>query len=268
MNLARAALVSIVLMGCTQAEAVKSNTDTNPALAIEKRSDAAIKADRTRAVASALPGIDVSHFQDNIDWPAVKKTGVVFTYIKASGGDTWDDQKFAANWTGSKAAGIKRGAYMFFYPNDTALGEVDNFISKVKLEPGDLPPVIDIETKAKTSQNKDGLAHKLERALIKLEKHYGVKPVIYSSRMFWNDYIEPTLLKRGSGLSFSEYPIWVAEYGVEHPNKMLGWKTDDWTIWQHTATGKVPGIAGDVDMDLFNGSLEDLEKLCVPAPAK
>ena len=90
MNLARAALVSIVLMGCTQAEAVKSNTDTNPALAIEKRSDAAIKADRTRAVASALPGIDVSHFQDNIDWPAVKKTGVVFTYIKASGGECYD----------------------------------------------------------------------------------------------------------------------------------------------------------------------------------
>lgn len=262
MNLIRLTLIAALLLGCANDESENPAKVIDTAREVETSSETSTA--EKKVVEATIPGIDVSHFQHNVNWPAVKNAGIKFAFIKASGGVTWDDKNFTANWRGATSVGIKRGAYLFFYPDDPALAEVDNFISKVALEPGDLPPVIDIETKAKSAEDKADLALKLKRALTKLEQHYDLKPIIYSSHVFWNNNIA----HNPSGISFGEYPLWIAEYGVDRPNMAIGWPRDGWTFWQHTANGKVDGIDGAVDLDLFNGSMDDLEKLCVQAPGK
>ena len=94
----------------------------------------------------SIRGIDVSDYQSNVNWQAVAQGGILFGFVKATEGGTLVSQTFARNWSAMKAVGIQRGAYHFFRPASSVQAQIDLFLNTVKLEPGDLPAVLDLET--------------------------------------------------------------------------------------------------------------------------
>lgn len=197
-----------------------------------------------------LHGVDVSQFQGEIDWQAVRESGVVFAFARALEGETLVDSRFAANWQGMKEAGVVRGAYAFYVADDPPAAQAAAFTRLVTLEPGDLAPMVDIEHASLLRGSPPaGLVADLHTYLELLEAHYGVKPILYTDPDFWNEHMDG---------SFGAYPLWVADYDADGPALPDGW--DRWTLWQHTDGGSVPGIDGEVDLDLFNGSVRELTR--------
>ena len=194
-------------------------------------------------------GIDISHYQGEVDWNLLEKTRqgrfpVEFIFMKATEGGDFADDKFVANFDSAKAHGFIRGAYHFYNPKTDPNKQADFFIRSVKLEPGDLPPVLDIEKKSKDVKKLQG---DLKIWLRKIENHYGVKPIIYASYKFKTSYLNDSI--------FDTYPYWIAHYYVDSV-KYQG----EWKFWQHTDVGTLPGIDEQVDLNVFNGSSVNLRK--------
>lgn len=199
------------------------------------------------ATNSTLNGIDVSHFQGSVDWEKVKSTGVAFAYAKATDGNTFVDPQFSKNWQAMGAAGLLRGAYHFYETNDDPVTQAQHFINILgNLSATDLPPVVDIEV-FKGVYGNTSVAANLQTWLDSVEKALSRKPMIYTNTAFLNQYINT---------DFSKYPLWIAEYGVSQPKIPNGWKA--WNFWQSSQTGSVAGIGGNVDTDIFSGSMNDL----------
>lgn len=195
-------------------------------------------------------GIDISHYQGDINWKMLAQTRqgqfpVQFIFMKATEGGDYSDKRFVANFDSAKAHGFIRGAYHFYNPKTDADKQADFFINSVKLEPGDLPPVLDIEKKGKDIPK---LQADLKHWLRRIENHYGVKPIIYASYKFKNRYLNDSV--------FNSYPYWIAHYYVDS----VQYK-GDWKFWQHTDVGTLPGIKEQVDLNIFNGGLEGLNAL-------
>ena len=193
-------------------------------------------------------GIDVSHHQGTIDWDAVKGTEkqeypIRFVFMKATEGGDYKDRRFDENFRQAKEAGLIRGAYHFYNPNTDPIRQADFFISQVKLQKGDLAPVLDIERKPKDVAQ---MQADLKKFLQRLEQHYGVKPIIYTSYKYKKRYLDEP--------EFDTYPFWIAHYYVD----LLSYE-GEWQFWQHTDYGVVPGIESNVDLNVFNGSLEELK---------
>jgi lysozyme len=193
-----------------------------------------------------IRGLDVSHYQGTIDWQSVAESGIAFAFIKATQGTTNFDPHFQANWSGAKAAEVLRGAYHFYEPGVDPHQQAVTFLSAVQPEPGELPPVLDVETPGQASEIISGI----EVWLSTVEHAIGKIPILYTSPGFWS----------GLGVSsFGRYPLWIAEYGVSAPKIPEGWAT--WTFWQDSENGSVPGIDTPVDLDLFQGTLQDLQQM-------
>lgn len=199
-----------------------------------------------------LGGIDISHHQGAIDWKKVAATGVAFAFAKASEGVNTKDETFAANFAAMKDNGILRGAYHFFHPCKDPDAQADNFLAVVQnLDPGDLPPVLDVEIDEGKSAAE--IIAGIQTWVGKVKAALGRTPVIYTSAFFWDT-------KVGGCKDFSDCPLWVAHYTSEPaPNKPKGF--DDFTFWQYSQQGNIAGIAGHVDMNRFSGSMEELKKL-------
>ena len=198
-------------------------------------------------------GIDISHYQGDINWKMLEQTRqgrfpVEFIFMKATEGGDFADDKFVANFDSARAHGFIRGAYHFYNPKTDPNKQADFFIRSVKLEPGDLPPVLDIEKKSKDVKKLQG---DLKIWLRKIENHYGVKPIIYASYKFKTSYLNDSV--------FDTYPYWIAHYYVDSV-KYQG----EWKFWQHTDVGTLPGIDEQVDLNVFNGSSVNLRKMLIP----
>jgi lysozyme len=197
---------------------------------------------------NTVEGIDVSEFQGNIDWNAVKASGRQFAFIRVSDG-TYQDPKFDANWAGAKAAGVLRGAYQFFEPADNPITIADQFLARMgTLGAGDLPPVLDVETTG--GQSAGTIRANMEAWLAHVQAATGRVPFIYVSPGFWPNVGSP---------DESHYRLWVANWQVNCPNTPTGWS--NWEMWQYADNGSVSGIAGAVDLDRFNGSLQQLNQI-------
>lgn len=197
-------------------------------------------------------GIDISHYQGDIDWEKLSQTRqsqfpIRFIYMKATEGGDFSDKNFKVNFDSARIHGFIRGAYHFYNPKTDAIRQADFFINSVKLEPGDLPPVLDIEKKAKDMNR---LRADLKLWLQLVEKHYGVKPIIYASYKFKTNYLNDSV--------FNSYPYWIAHYYVDSVRYQ-----GDWNFWQHHDAGTLPGIDEQVDLNIFNGSLQQLDSLCI-----
>lgn len=193
-------------------------------------------------------GFDVSEYQGKIDW---KKSNTIddtfpldFVFIRATAGKNKVDSKYKQNWEQAKKHKFIRGAYHYYRPNENSIEQAENFIKTVKLRSGDLPPVLDIE-KLPKEQSLDSLKVGLRRWLNKIEKHYKVKPIIYSGESYYSDFLED---------EFSEYTFWIANYNFFVENIK-----DEWTFWQFTEKATVPGIKGKVDVNVYNGTPKQLE---------
>ena len=203
-------------------------------------------------VGYSMHGIDVSHYQGDINWKMLKQTRqgkfpVEFIFMKATEGGDFSDDRFVANFDSAKVHGFIRGAYHFYNPKTDADKQADFFIRSVKLEPGDLPPVLDIEMKSKDMKK---LQEDLKIWLRKVEDHYGVKPIIYASYKFKTKYLNDSI--------FNTYPYWIAHYYVDSVRYQGEWK-----FWQHTDVGTLPGIDEKVDLNVFNGSFSELKNILI-----
>lgn len=197
-------------------------------------------------------GIDVSEFQGKIDWEDVEildeKYPVQFVFIRATAGNNRVDRQFKKNWEGAKENKMMRGAYHYYRPNENSIEQADLFIKTVKLQKGDLPPVLDIE-KLPKNQSLDSLKVGLKRWLTKVEKHYQVRPIIYSGERYYTDFLKE---------EFSEYLFWIANYNF-YREKI----EDDWLFWQFTEKASLPGIKHRVDVNIYNGDIEQLQFITV-----
>ena len=200
---------------------------------------------------SSARGIDVSKSQSTVTWPSVAGAGYVFAFIKATDGQDYVDPDFQANWTGAARAGLLRGAYHFFRAEDSPEVQAQFFWSTVSgtgAGAGELPLVVDIDESM--SQTNSVVLSNLAQFLQDLAKLSGRQPMIYTYSSFWNGL--------GSN-AFSDYPLWIAEYtSAPAPTLPNGWTT--WAFWQYSQNGTVSGITGDVDLDVFNGSADELRQ--------
>jgi len=210
---------------------------------------------------ATVPGIDVSYWDAGIDWPKVRATGQRYVFVKATEGDFYADPTFDDNWLGAKKAGLLRGAYHFFRCNVDPKKQAAKFIDYVKTmnDNGELPPVLDLESN--DGQSKDKVISRARTWLDLVETAFGKKPIIYSGQYFLQDYFSEA--GGGPPAWTREYPLWLAQYPNNYVEGMQpylprGWFK--WTFWQYSEKGKVNGINANVDLNVFNGSLEELYK--------
>lgn len=208
---------------------------------------------------ATVPGIDVSYWNAGIDWPKVRAAGQRYVLAKATEGDFYADPTFDDNWRGAKTAGLLRGAYHFFRSNVDPKKQATKFIDYVKSmnDNGELPPVLDLETN--DGQTKDKVIARAKTWLDLVEAAFNKKPIIYSGQYFLQDYFS----EAGGGPPgwAKDYPLWLAQYPnvyVEgsQPTLPRGWFK--WTFWQYSDKGRVNGINAKVDLNVFNGDLEEL----------
>ena len=199
-------------------------------------------------------GIDVSHYQKEINWEKVASQDIQFAFIKATEGETYKDTFFCENWSGMKAANIKRGAYHFFRPTLSAELQAANFIETAELGHGDFAPVLDIEVTDGVSQQE--LLEKIDTWLTLVENHFKVKPIIYTYQKFFNKHLADR---------YDDHPIWIARYSSwRNPNLS---SDQEWQFWQYGNKGKLRGINGPVDFNIFKGTKDELEQFCLIRPA-
>ncbi len=192
-------------------------------------------------------GLDVSEFQGKIDWTLVETIEenhpLEFVFIRATAGNDRVDGQFKENWLGAKSRKMIRGAYHYYRPNENSLEQAQLFIKTVHIHKGDLPPVLDIE-KLPKGQSLDSLKIGLRRWLKAVEAHYKVKPIIYTGEKYYDDFLKE---------DFSDYLFWIANYNFYR--EKIG---EDWLFWQFTEKASVSGIKGNVDVNIYNGDVEQL----------
>lgn len=198
-------------------------------------------------------GTDVSKHKQAVDWPEVSRNNISFAYIKATEGGDRLDEYFNRNWEEAKKAGIPRGAYHFYYFCRPAADQARWFIQNVPKDKAALPPVLDMEWNPKSPTCKlrppAGTVRKdMKTFLDMLEKHYGKRPIIYTTVDFFDD----------NALNhFKRYSFWLRSV-ADHPQEK--YRRHPWIFWQYTSTGKISGIDGDADINVFAGSVADWKK--------
>lgn len=193
-------------------------------------------------------GIDVSRHQGRIRWESVaamreRSLRLSFAFIKATEGFSLKDPEFKRNWRQAEKAGMLRGAYHFFLPYRSGKEQARHFISNVTLKKGDLPPVIDVEETYGTPV--ETVRSRVREWLAEVERHYGMRPIIYTNASFYADVLGP---------GFDAYPLWVAHY-LKRDKPRIG---REWSFWQFSETGRVDGILEKVDFNVFNGDSSEL----------
>ncbi|WP_019172367.1 glycoside hydrolase family 25 protein [Pseudaminobacter salicylatoxidans] len=194
----------------------------------------------------AVHGVDVSRWQGEIDWAKLRTQGANFAYIKATDGGDHLDPMFKKNWRAAHEAGLKRGAYHFFYWCRVASEQADWFIRNVPRVPGALPPVIDVEYNGESSCKRrlspQKIREKMQVFMDRLERHYGQRPIIYTAPDFYRDNLQG---------AFLDYPFWLRSVAA-HPSKVYPGRK--WIFWQYSGSGLSQGVNGKIDLNVFHGS--------------
>ncbi|MET3853584.1 lysozyme [Rhizobium sp. OAE497] len=204
----------------------------------------------------AVHGVDVSRWQGDIDWVTLRSQGANFAYIKSTDGGDHLDPMFRTNWQRAKAAGMKRGAYHFFYWCRTAGEQADWFIRNVPRDPDALPPVIDVEWNGESSCKRrpspERVVEKMQVFMDKLERHYGKRPIIYTAPDFYRDNL------RGQ---FQNHPFWLRSVAA-HPAQVYPGRR--WMLWQYSGSGLSQGVEGKIDLNVFHGSEAEWHEFASP----
>lgn len=195
---------------------------------------------------TSIKGIDVYHGDNGgnaINWTNVKNAGISFAFVKATESTDYIDPSFATNWSGMKTAGIVRGAYHFFHSDVDPTQQANYFLATVgTVEAGDML-VLDLEDA--NGQTQATIESNAATWMASIKSQTGVTPILYVSPAFLSSYTE-----------LAQYPLWVANYEVNCPDVPSAWTT--YTFWQSTGTGSLSALTGDVDLDTFNGTLQQL----------
>ena len=192
-------------------------------------------------------GVDVSHFQGQVDWQKVKADSISYVYLKATDGITYTDPKYIDNSSELYKVGLAFGSYHFFEPDDDPIDQAKHYISVTSQQKDILRPVLDVEiSRGKTPQE---ISESVAKWLSYVEEDLNCQPIIYTYASYWEEFL---------GDDFTEYDLWLADYAsTPNPPK----NKQDWLMWQYSQKGKVNGISGMVDRDYLqtnNGNLSSI----------
>lgn len=186
---------------------------------------------------SSLGSISRKTVHGNVDYP------VSFVYIKSTEGTSIRNPYFKSDYTQAHRYKIKAGAYHFYSVRSSATVQAEYFLKHTSFKPGDMPPVLDVEPTDKQIEQMGGaeaLFRSIRTWMEIVRRKVGVRPVLYVSQRFVNKYISQAPdIKRN-------YNIWIARYGEYKPDVRL-------VYWQLCPDGRVDGITGEVDINVFNG---------------
>jgi len=210
------------------------------------------------AATSRARGLDVSNWNGTIKWSKVAGAGYSFAFGKATEGTSFTDQTYATNRNGSEAAGLVFGAYHFARPSGgssgtataSAIAQADHFLDVASPQPGELPPVLDLETTGKL-----GPARLLDWTLAWLDEvssRTGVEPLVYTSPNFWKAQLANSIAAAATGTE-----LWIAHWtrASQPLVPAQNWNGSSWTFWQWTNCVSVPGIPKRCsDADRMNGA--------------
>ncbi len=195
-----------------------------------------------------IRGVDVSHYQGEIDWDQLQEENIQFAYIKATEGSRSKDEQFDKNWQEAQGRSLRIGAYHFFSLDSSGTDQAENFCSTVTVVDGMLPPVVDIEPYGKYNDveqiDQEKMITELNAYLKSIESFYGVRPVIYTTEKWWSMLQE----------EFNDYNLWIRDV-YSKPSPSL-----DWTFWQYSNRHVLSGYCGIeryIDMNVYCGSEEE-----------
>jgi len=200
-----------------------------------------------------IEGMDVSVYQGNINWDAIKAPGrIKFAYIRNSHGLGTTDTQFARNWAEAKRVGIPRGAYQYFDASGNALAQAQRYMDLVDAQGGyeadDLPPMIDVESTGGASAAT--IVANVRTWIDYVEGQTNKRPIIYTGSYFWDSNVGST--------AFSDYFLWTAHYTSGNCG-LTSDAWEKWLIWQYTSSETLPGITvNTVDIDRFAGTEAEL----------
>ncbi|MDB4930789.1 MAG: hypothetical protein JWM10_3273, partial [Myxococcaceae bacterium] len=200
-----------------------------------------------------VEGIDVSQYQATVNWPAVRMAGKRFAIARVYHSPTRDAQ-FDRNWREIRANGLIRGAYIYFDPRAAVAAQADVVVRAVgRLAQGDLPVTLDVEQPQPGLPTPARYAAMVRDLADRIEAGTGRRPMIYTGHYYWPSYVQSA--------AFSAYPLWHAQYTTTQPCPNIADAWHDWSFWQYSSTGRVSGITGNVDLDRFNGTYAELQRL-------
>jgi len=200
-----------------------------------------------------VEGIDVSQYQATVNWPMVRAAGKRFAIARILHWPVRDTQ-FERNWREIRANGLIRGAYIYFDPRFEVAAQADVVVRAVgRLGEGDLPVTLDIEQPNPGLPTPARYVEMIRDLAARVEAGTGRAPMIYTGRYYWPSYVRSP--------EFRDLPLWHAQYTTTQPCPYIADAWRDWAFWQYSSTGRVSGITGNVDLDRFNGSYADLQRL-------
>jgi len=228
---------------------------------------------------SLVHGVDVSVYEPNVDWRALRTQGFKFALIRATSSTGYVDPKFAEHWAGAHEAGILRGAYHYLFGGQDAKKQAELYINTVGSDKGELPPIVDLEDAYNENVSNGNLIRTCKTFLDIVEREFGRTPMIYSRRT----YLEPRLSVQGKAPSWAkDYDLWVAQYpfefdparmpNVNMPQQPNGWK--DWKFWQYSESAIVEGVTDEInrptriDLNWFRGTEAELYAFAKVQPAE
>lgn len=210
--------------------------------------------------------IDISHHQGTVDFAKVKSAGVAGVILKATEGAAYVDPAFHANRKAAHDAGLIVGSYHFYRffsaGNTVDWGaQLSHYLHVLEnILPGELPPALDVEDEfvkklpGNGAEKAQTACRKIQAFLEGLHTHAGLTPILYCQKWYFDEYLRDNLAK---------YPLWIADPGTTPPQLPQWWKK--FFLWQANQHGRVHGVAGDVDINLFEGDLAAFKKFTLPA---
>lgn len=188
-------------------------------------------------------GVDVSHWEGRIDWRAAAPT-IGFAYYKCTDGVRSVDDQFTSNQRGCNEAGLLHAPYHYYQPSLDPIAQAEHFIHTAGIDYKRY--IVDVEA----PDREEGITQKLKAFLERVEQLTSIKPAIYTSAGYWNEFIQPK-------------PVWAKDYDLivahytqaRQPILPVGWTT--WRIWQFSDYWYFTGCSEQADADWFNGSAEE-----------
>jgi WD40 repeat protein/energy-coupling factor transporter ATP-binding protein EcfA2 len=204
-------------------------------------------------------GIDVSEINGDIDWQQIKREGYAFACVKATDGANTSDGTFQSNWVEIQGSGLLRCAYHVFRISDSPEEQAKLFLSTVKLQAGDFPPVLEVFELGSTSST--SIIRSIYTWLTIVEEATGIKPILRTSPNLWSKIINQDLnyvITQDQPPQLGSYPLWVVDYKETSPDIPSGWA--NWTFWQYTDQGRSTGNPVTFAISRFNGNLSGLQE--------
>lgn len=200
-------------------------------------------------------GVDVSHHNSFINWDKLREESVTFAYLKSTEGTKHKDRDYRKNYRLAKDAGLKVGTYHFYTFGLDGEKQARHFIRNSVIQSGDMIPAIDVEHSSINKVCRTGAdLQKMLKELRVLEKqlymHFGKRPVIYTNKDCYRQYIEN---------NFPDNPIWICDLHDE-PDVA----SNNWSIWQFSHTGELKGVVSDIDLNYYRHSFEEFRNLLIP----